>query len=488
MISTKQSKYLLISAVMILLIFGFGYTADKGKIPITTSSEKAMQYYLQGRDLADRLQGQESREYFEKAIAEDPEFAMAYWNLAFALPTNVGFFEMLDKAKALVDKVSEGEKYMILATEAATGGEAEKQLNFLKLLVKVYPDDERAHNQLGTIYFGRQDYEMAIAEYQKAVKINPEFSPPYNQMGYAYRFLEKYDEAEKAFKKYIQLIPDDPNPYDSYAELLLKMGRHEESIENYQKALAINPHFVASHIGIATNYNCMNMHTKGRKQLQKMYDGARNIGERRAAHFARMVSYVDEGEMEKGLDEMKLQYALAKEDNDVPAMANDHFTIANILLEKGSFDEAQLNLDKAVKLIKKSDLPESVKANNARLYIYGTARIDAAKGDIPSAREKAAEFRVKAEKIKNPGQIRLAHELNAIIALEEKEFDTAINELKQANKQNPYNCYRMVLALEGKGEKEQAREMCHKACDFNALNNLNYAFIRNKAEIKLASM
>jgi len=67
------------------------------------------------------------------------------------------------------------------------------------------------------------------------------------------------------------------------------------------------------------------------------------------------------------------------------------------------------------------------------------------------------------EKLNNPAQIRLAHELAAVIALEEKDYDTAIEELNKSNKQNPYNCYRMVLALDGKGEKEKAKQMCHKA-------------------------
>src|SRR4029079_11541120 len=124
-----------------------------------------------------------------------------------------------------------------------------------KKLVVAYPRDERAHMLLGAAYFGVQDWNHAIAEYEKSVSINPKFSPPYNQMGYAYRFLEKYPQAEKAFKMYIELIPGDPNPYDSYAELLMRIGRFDESITQYGKALEVDPHFINSHWGIAANYN-----------------------------------------------------------------------------------------------------------------------------------------------------------------------------------------------------------------------------------------
>ena len=106
----------------------------------------------------------------------------------------------------------------------------------------------------GTRYFGRQEYETAIKHFVKATTINPSFSQPYNQLGYAYRFLEKFGEAETAFKKYVELIPGDPNPYDSYAELLMKMGRFDESIKMYEKALAVDPNFVASYVGIGNNH------------------------------------------------------------------------------------------------------------------------------------------------------------------------------------------------------------------------------------------
>jgi len=488
MIKTNFCRYFLITTVITFMLSAFGYTADEGKIPITTSSEKALKYYIQGRDLSDRLQGQEALEYFEKAVAEDPDFALGYWNLAFSQPTNIGYFNMFKKARMLADKVSDGERLLIMATEAANGGHAEKQLEYIKKLVAAYPNDERAHNQLGTIYFGRQDYEKAIDAYNNAIKINPKYSPPYNQLGYAYRFLENYDKAEIAFKKYIELIPNDPNPYDSYAELLMKMGRHEESIEYYKKALQINPHFVASHVGIATNLTCTNRHAKAREQADLLYKNARDNGERRAAHFTKVVSYVDENKMDDALKELKIQYKLAKEENDVPSMANDHATMANIMVEMGEYDKARDHYDKANTLMKESTLSEMVKENAARFYIYNMARIDAMTGNFDAAKKKAAKYKAKVEEIQNPGQIRLAHELDAIIALEEKDYDTAIRELKMANKQNPYNCYRMVLALEGKGEMEKAKKMCSKACNFNSLNSLNYAFIRNKAEVKLASM
>lgn len=477
---------LVVNALMLLLT---GYaTSEEGKIPITTTSEEAREYYFQGRDLYEKLRAQESIQFFEKAIAEDSNFAMGYLFSSFVQPSTKGFFENFNKARALADKVTEGERLWILGVEAAVNGFAMKQREYYQKLVAAYPKDERAHNLLANVYFGQQEYELAIEEYTKATHIAPDFSQPYNQMGYAHRFLENYTEAEKAFKKYIELIPDDPNPYDSYAELLMKMGKYDVSIEYYQKALAVNPNFVASHIGIATNLNFKGNHQDARKQLQKLYDMARNDGERRAAHFATAISYVDQGEMDKALTELKKQYTLAEDINDASAMAGDLGLMGDILREMGRLDEALAKYSQAVKVIEGSNLSEGVKDNTRRGYLFNAGRIAVKKNDFADAKAKAAEYSKQVQAISNPFQIRLSHELAGMIALDKEDFEKALEELQQANQQNPYNLYRMALAYKGKGEKDKAREFCVRAAKFNALNSLNYAFMRKRAKQMVDSM
>ena len=477
---------LALTAILILTACSGDGMVDK--VPITTGSDRALEYYLGGRDLAERLRGQESIEYFEKAVAEDPDFAMGYLNLSFVSPSAKGFFENLGKARALIDKVSEGERLYILGVEAGVNGFIMEQREMYAKLVEAYPNDERAHNLLGNSYFGQQEYAAAIEEYEKATEVAPDFSQPYNQLGYSYRFLEDYAEAERAFKKYIELIPDDPNPYDSYAELLMKMGKYDESITFYRKALEFDPNFVASHIGIATNLNFQGQHGAARSQLDELYGMARNDGERRAAHFTIAVSYVDEGNMAEALGELEKQYALAEKIGDAAAMSGDLVISGNVLLEWDKYDEALARYREAVKLVKESNLSQEVKDNTELNLLYNAARVDIKKGDSASARAKAGRYLEGVEAIRNPNQIRLAHQLAGMIALKDKDYDRAIEELEQASQQNPYNLYRLALAYQGMGDDGKAMEFCGRAADFNALNNLNYAFIRTEAKHLLDSM
>lgn len=454
---------------------------DNGKIPVTTSSDAARKEFLQGRELAEKLQAQDSIQHFDKAIALDPSFALAELSRANASPTPKDFFAHLQKAVALSAKASDGEKLLILATEAGTNGDASQQKQYLDQLVAAYPGDERVHFNIGGYYFGQQNFAAAIEHYKKATELAPSYSPAYNILGYAYRQNGDYANAEQAFKKYIELIPKDPNPYDSYAELLLKMGRFQDSLAQYAKALAINPDFLASHLGRGADFMYMGKSAEAASEFDMITKKARSDGDRRTALFGRTVLAVDGGQWTDALTAMDQQYAIAEKARDTAAMAGDLQAKGQILLEMGKYDEAASAFNQSLKLTEGSSLSDGIK-NNARLFAhFNNARIALGRNDVAGAQTELQAFRSGVDASRNPGFVRQAHELAGIVALHEKKPDAAIAELEQASNQNPYNLYRLCLAYQAKGDNAKAGQWCGKAAKFNALPLLNSAFIRAKA-------
>jgi tetratricopeptide (TPR) repeat protein len=455
--------------------------ADNDKIPVTSSSDEAKKEFILGRDLAEKLLIQDSLQHYDKAIALDSSFASAELNRATSSPTAREFFEHLNKAVSLSEHASAGERLQILAAEAGANGNVTKQKEYLDQLVGQYPNDERAQFALGGYYFGQQDYPNAIDHYKKATELNPNYSTAFNILGYAYRQGGDYVNAESAFKQYIVLIPNDPNPYDSYAELLLKMGRFNESIVQYQKAVAIDRNFVNSHFGIAAALMYQNKSAAAIAELEKIMTKARSDGERRTAMFGKTVVYVDSGQMAKALSEVDNQYALGQKTNDVPAMAGDLQLKGNILLEMGRYDEAMDHFARALKMTEDSNLSEAIKNNTRRFDHYNRTRVALGKKDVATAKTEAQEFWKLAEASNNPLQLKLAHELGGMIALEEKNYDKAISELEQSNMQNPQDLYRLGLGYQAKGNRPKARGYYAKAAKFNSLPLINLAFVRAKA-------
>jgi len=484
-----KTGIMIISLLFVCIIFsGCTKKEDEGKVALTTASSEAKDEFIKGRDLFEKLRQRESLQYFESAVAKDNKFVMAYYYHSLANPTTKGFFEDLDNAMTNLDNVSEGERLTMLALQAGVDGNQKKQEEYLKKLVELYPNDERAHGQLGQFYFGQQDYELAVQHLKKSTEIAPDYSSSYNMLGYSYRNLENYDEAEKAFKKYIELIPDDPNPYDSYAEMLSKQGRYEESIVQYKKALGVNQDFFASHMGISNNLTYLNRYDDAKENCDKSFAIAKDDGERRFALFTKTVAYVDEGNTDGALEEMQKQFNLGKNIDDAGAMNGDLIGMGNILFEAGRYGEAKLKYDEALIVMEGSNLSEEVKENSRRLDVYNRGRIALMTGKIEDAKKLAEEFSIRANNANNTFQIWQSHYLNGLIAMEDKDYKKAINEFEKSNLQNPQTFYYMAMAYSKDGNTAKAKKFAEKCANFNSLINLNQAFVRNKAKEMLASL
>ncbi|HEV7366694.1 MAG TPA: tetratricopeptide repeat protein [Gemmatimonadales bacterium] len=453
-----------------------------GKIAVTTSSVEARQLYLKGRAMGENLRAHDSREILKQAAAKDPQFALAHYSLALNSPTAKEFFEHLKQAVALSAKASEGERLMILGLQAGANADTKTQRDYYEKLAAAYPGDERAHFLLGGAYFGQQDYPKAIAEYHKSVELAPDYAPAYNLLGYAHRQAGQPGEAEQAFKKYIELIPTDPNPYDSYAELLMKLGRFEESVAMYRKALATDQNFSPSRIGVATNMMYRGDYDGARVETGKLYQLARNDGDRRASYFTNAVVYSDEGNFDRALAELRKEYAVAEKIHDAAAMAGDVTAMGDVLLEAGKPEDARKSYEQALELQEHSDLSPEVKEDARLVHHYNLGRVAVRAGDLAGARQHADAFMKGVTAKKNDGEVRLAHQLAGTIALEQKQFDQAIAELTQGNQQDAYTLYRLGLAYQGKGDGEKAAGFFRRAADQNSLPALNYAFVRLKAK------
>jgi tetratricopeptide (TPR) repeat protein len=470
--------------VLAFVSFSAGGSAQSqqpaGKIPITTASEDARKLYLQGRDLAEKLRATDGRRFYEQAVAKDPDFALGHLGLANTSGTTKEFIDSVTRAASLAAKVSEGERHMILAVDSNLKGEPAKALAHLTELVKLFPNDERAQNLLANTYFGRQDYETAVKHFVRATTINPSFSQPYNQLGYAYRNLEKYDLAEQAFKKYTELIPGDPNPYDSYAELLLKVGRFDESIKMYEKALSIDKNFIASYIGIGNDYLAMGRPEQARTAFAKITAVARNTGERRLANFWTAASYVYENATDKAIAELRAGYKLAEAERDGGTMSGDLTQIGDVLREAGRLDEALAKYNEAVTVINGAQVPEEVKQATRRNHVFEEGRVAVTRNDLPAAKAKAAEYAKQVAVKSVPFEVRQQHELAGMIALAEKRFPAAVDELTKANQQDPRILYLTALAWQGAGDAARAAKFAAKAAKFNGLS-FNSAYVKNKA-------
>jgi tetratricopeptide (TPR) repeat protein len=472
-------------SIFLLIILSINWVScrsnETGKVPVTTNSKEALKFYLKGRDLMERLRYQEAQAYFEKALNLDPDFALAHLHKGMIYFGGNDFNQELKIAVSLVDRVSPGEKLKILGMEAFANRLPMKEQEYYQTLVNEFPNDERVHVLLGNHYFFQADYNKAIGSYRRATEINPKYSPPYNQLGYSHRYLENYIEAENAFEIYIKLIPDDPNPYDSYADLLMKMGNFKKSIKTFEKALKQDPAFYSSLIGIANNLNLLGKHEQAREEIREALGTTTVPAEIRALKYTRVISFIDQGDLEGGLTELEDIFTMDKELNDPSRIAGDLIYIATVQQELGNYQEADLKYKQALQFIEDSALSNERKENFRRIYLYRYANLALAQKNIQQAKDYTQKFKQSIEGVKDRIRTWNYHELLGLIAMEEQNYDEALGELRRSNFRNPNINLQMAIAAYNKGDRTQAIKFCEKAVNFNGINNMNYAMIRMKA-------
>ncbi len=458
----------------------------RGHAPITTSSTSALKAFLKGRDLLDNLRGAEGRNYFLKAVKLDPGFAMAHLYLAQTAATTGDLFPALRRAVELADSATPAEAHVIRAFEAGVNNQPAVQREHLEALVKSFPDDERVQNRLGNFFFGRQEWPEAISAYEKAIRINPDFAPAYNLLGYSLRNLGRLDEASKAFCTYMKLIPDEPNPYDSHAELLLLMGKYPDAVIEYQRALAINPNFADSYIGMGNAYLMQGDFVSARNAFTALRFIAVDDGQRRQASLWLATTALHQGRQAEAIELIRQDIEVSRRRDDLFTAADGLNLMANVLLEAGEIDRAVGAFQESLQAVESAVITRDLKETARRTAVYIRTRVALARHDSGEAATLAAEYCQQVEAKAIPFELRRCHELRGLVALAAGDATTAQAQLSGANLQDPRVLFALALAYQAGGQAGAYRETLSRVVNFNALS-LQLGLVRPRALALLAA-
>ena len=161
--------------------------------------------------------------------------------------------------------------------------------------------------------------------------------------------------------------------------------------------------------------------------------------------------------------------------------------MGNVLLDRGDPKAALAEYTTALEIIDEAIVPEERREQTRRNHLFLEARATLQMNDLEGARAKAEAYAIQVEARQIPFEVRRVHELRGLIALEEGSPEGALEELAQANQQDPRVIHYMALAAQAKGDVEAARGYCERALNWNALN-INYAYIRDDAQRMLAQI
>ena len=169
----------------------------------TTSSLEALQAYALGNKATDIDNDYLAAvTFFQRAITLDPNFAMAYLQLAESYQPQGELAlaaENTRKAYDLRERTSDHEKLSIaIFYEIVVTGNLEAARRTCELIAQTYPHDENVQIYLWYIALICGDYARADAAAKRAFEINPDSSNNYVSLMYCDQYLGRLDQAKAA--------------------------------------------------------------------------------------------------------------------------------------------------------------------------------------------------------------------------------------------------------------------------------------------------
>lgn len=110
----------------------------------------------------------------------------------------------------------------------------------------------QAHTELGSAYFSRGQFAVALEELKEALKADSRYAPAHNVLGLVNMELREFAQAEENFRSALGYDNDNPDIHNNYGWFLCQRNRVEEAMKHFSTALN-NPLYstpVKSHINV----------------------------------------------------------------------------------------------------------------------------------------------------------------------------------------------------------------------------------------------
>src|SRR5271166_3068673 len=218
-----------------------------------TSDPEAYQLYVRGQTYLDTLNSdgwKKALEFFEKAVARDPNYAAAYAGMAHCYAW-LGFFRELpakeamskaadaaNKAVQLDDSIAEA--HAALGYVALFAWEWKNAERELRRALELNPNLPQAHLYYGQYLAAQGKFDQAVVEHQRALELDP-ISQIYNQTLCAmYRSAHQYDQSIKQCLKFVDMYPDVSMPHDELSSDYAAQRNYPKALQEYQAELTLD--------------------------------------------------------------------------------------------------------------------------------------------------------------------------------------------------------------------------------------------------------
>ena len=495
------------SFLIINLVFLFSCAKQPlVELPITTSSDIALEHYRTAMKHWEVGDDFEKRIHLDSAIMTDPNFALALdMN---DVPDRSKRKAFQEKAQSLIEKVTDQERLILLIRDSYRNDNMDNALSYAKELVDKNPNSYEGYDWLGIVQSDRHELDNAIKSFKKAIEINPDDFTAYDFLmghhipsGDRVMLPEERRSVDKGLEygdELIRIRPDAGFPYHFKANCYRQMGEFEKAIPLYEKSIEkrrgkssegtallvsghnymfggdyhtarkryeeaiettktkqgwynLNSYLTWSYV-FESNYNgAIKNIEKARGQLEeKGFSGERLLWNKSISDWARFVCYAHNQMEKKANEALESSISLS---NQRAALINDPI----------------------------------VKRNTNSGIAYNRVWNHTLFGRYDKARESLNELKKIQEKINSPTAMYGYYDLLGMITLNQSKPEEALEHFEKGNPTDTYFLYFKALALKATGDTAGAKKILTDIANTN-FSYWQLAIMKDRAKKLLASI
>ena len=282
-----------------------------------TANPEAYELYLKGRFFWNKRSGVDLRkaiEFFNQAIAQDPNYALAYAGLAdsYLLLPNYGgapTADVVPPARAAVTKALElddslAEAHASLGLLDTLDLRLERAITHFERAVQLKPNYATAHHWLGLGHLSLGHFDQAIAEAKRAAELDPLSVIINADCAWTYACAHRLDEAEAQARRTLEIDPRFFLAHYYLGGVRQAKGQLPEAISEFQQAFDLNgDSYSLAMLGQA--YARTGNKAEAQKIVAQLNEQAKS---RHVAPYAWALLYLGLGDKKRAIDELETAY------------------------------------------------------------------------------------------------------------------------------------------------------------------------------------
>ena len=192
---------------------------------------------------------------FESVVKEQPDSSQARYLLGLCYFFTNRWAQATETLEPLWGEQSLNLMYLyVLDIAAHNAGRSDLDQRAVQRMSEIGGDTPEFHLLIGKAHLNNEEYDQAIAEFEKAAGGNPKMPLLHYHLGIAYTHKQNYEAAANEFRQDIAVEPDVAFNYDRLGALYAMQQNDAEAEKNFRRAIELDRRIPSSHFGLAKIY------------------------------------------------------------------------------------------------------------------------------------------------------------------------------------------------------------------------------------------